>query len=85
MRARTRPTLLVWTAAIDIILSHVVIRYSEMIIVRLIPNIKGGDLVRLRYQSQLDVWIGSSLEYIDFRGSSASPRRWVIFTFTGAL
>lgn len=46
-----RLALLVWSTTVNIVLGHIVVWDSEMVIVRLIENVKRCDLIGLCYQS----------------------------------
>ena len=77
----SRNCLLVRTATIRIHLCEVGVWNSKEVIVRLIPDVVGSNLIRLCYYTNVQIRISRSLEHIDFRGASTSPRRRVIFAF----
>lgn len=76
-----RNCLLVRTATIRVHLREIRVWDSKVVIVRLIPDVVGSNLIRLCYYTNVQARIGRGLEDIDFGGASSSPRRRVIFAF----
>ena len=80
----SRNCLLVRTATIRIHLREIRVWDSKEVIIRLIPDVVGSNLIGLCYDTNFQIGIGGCLKNINFRGASSSSGRRMIFAFTDA-